>query len=286
MNLMVLIRKIYKGIYGYVTARWHLASGQRSLGRGYWEYRKKEIARICADNSLLDTFLNAQPLPGGYGIKLDERTVEYPWVLSRIKTKPSGMLLDAGSVLNFDFVLSNPILTNRTIYIYNLAPEEVIERPNVSYIYGDLRSTAFKDGFFDEIVCISTLEHIGMDNTFLYSQDQKFKESAGGDYLKVILEFERILKPGGRLLITVPFGAYEHLNWLQQFNMEMINSVIKTFQGKSASVVYYQYSTSGWRLSNAQECAGCRYFDIHVHKKLDPQRPVAAAAVACLELIK
>jgi ubiquinone/menaquinone biosynthesis C-methylase UbiE len=46
-----------------------------------------------------------------------------------------------------------------------------MKQNNISYVYGDLRNTILKDQCFDEIVCISTLEHIGMDNTMLYTKD-------------------------------------------------------------------------------------------------------------------
>ena len=44
-------------------------------------------------------------------------------------------------------------------------------------IYGDVRDTILKRECVDEIVCISTLEHIGMINTFIYSNDSRFNES-------------------------------------------------------------------------------------------------------------
>ena len=44
-------------------------------------------------------------LPVGHGFRLDERIVEYPWLFSRLPSG-AGNLLDAGSVLNYEFLLS------------------------------------------------------------------------------------------------------------------------------------------------------------------------------------
>ena len=284
--MLTVLKGIYRFCRDHVKILFYNLSGKKPWSRGYEEYKRHAIIRLCADQEFLSTFARNAPLPASYGFKMDERMVEYPWVLSRLSSKQGGMLLDAGSVLNFDFLLSNPILKDRTIYIYNLAPETVVNRSNISYIYGDLRSMIFKDEQFDEIVCVSTLEHVGMDNTFLYSSDEKLKESAPQDFLKVIGEFKRTLKAGGKLLITVPFGVYAHMGWLQQFDLNMVNSVVQTFKGTNAKVIYYQYSAFSWQISTADQCAHCRYFDIHKIKKLDPDHAAAARAIACIELTK
>ena len=278
------LKKIYRFLRYNVGILLYALSGKKPWSAGYGEHKRSEIARLCSDAGTLDIFARNQPLPVNHGVKIDERIVEYPWVFSRLRSKKGGTLLDAGSTLNFDFLLSNPVLSNRTVYIYNLAPEGIVSRPNVSYVYGDLRSTVFQDAFFDEIVCISTLEHVGMDNTFLYSSDRGFKESAQQDFVKVIAEFKRVLKPGGRLLITVPFGVHEHMGWFQQFDLEMVTRVVETFKGRQADVTYYRYSPSGWQMSSAHACANERYFDIHKTKKFDPDYAAASRAVACVEL--
>ena len=282
--MLVFIKGIYRFLCSRISISFYIFSGKKPWDKGYWEYKRREIIRACSDARLLNAFAQNKPLPVNYGLRLDERIVEYPWILSKLQSKQRGMLLDAGSVLNFDFILSNPILSDRTVYIYNLAPEGVVDRLNISYIYGDLRSTVFKDGLFDEIICVSTLEHIGTDNTFLYSSDPKSKEFAPQDFLKAIDEFKRILKPKGKLLITVPFGEYENGSWFQQFNLGMVNDIIKVFQGSDAQIAYYQYSISGWQISTADQCAHCRYFDIHKTTKLDPDHAAAARAIACIEL--
>lgn len=169
---------------------------------------------------------------------------------------------------------------------HNLSPENVVKRANVSYIYGDLRDMILKDESFDEIVCISTLEHIGMNNTLLYSKDPRFNECRTDDYQKVVQEFRRLLKPNGRLFITVPYGRYQNLGWLQQFDCEMISKVLDIFKGSSSNAVYYKYFSDGWQMVDAYVCADCRYFDIHNQLLYESDYVAAARAVACIEMVK
>jgi hypothetical protein len=260
-------------------------SGQKPWVPGYTEYKEEAITRNLADRGLIECYRNNGRLPGSYGYRLDERVVEFPWVFSRLSPE-EGYLLDAGSALNFAYLLDHGSLRQKRIVIYTLAPEEIVRKATISYVYGDLRDTLFKDGCFDEIVCISTLEHVGMDNTLLYSQNPHFNENRPNDYLKVVEEFRRLLKPGGRAFITVPFGRHENHGWLQVFDEGMVNSIVKRFDGSTSRAAYYQYHADGWQVSSSEDCAGCTYFDIHHCTGYDYDYAAAARAVACLEMTK
>jgi SAM-dependent methyltransferase len=243
------------------------------------------ISEYLSNEDLISRFRSNGFLPEEYGNRLDERVVEFPWVLSRLDFSES-VLLDAGSALNFPCLTTHRALIQKQIVIYTLSPEEVIRDARISYVYGDLRRTLFRDECFDEIVSISTLEHIGMDNTLLYSGDSRFNEKRPEDYLLAVQEFRRLLKPGGRLFITVPYGVYENHGWLQQFDRAMVERVRRVFDGSRAEVTYYRYNEDGWNVSTAEACADCRYFDIHRKSGYDPDYAAAARAVACLELVK
>jgi SAM-dependent methyltransferase len=58
-------------------------------------------------------------------------------------------------------------------------------------IAADVRELPFPDACFDSVVCIEVLEYLP-------------------DYVKALREFRRVLKDGGRLLITVPFMSPVH----------------------------------------------------------------------------
>lgn len=273
----------------------YYASGQRPFSPGYDIHRSKLIQKNLGDDALMERFRNHAALPEGYGQYVDERVVEYPWLLSRLKSNVGGVLLDAGSTLNNLNVLDHPNLASYKKYIVTLAPESVSYwQRGISYIFDDLRALLFADASFDVVTCISTLEHVGMDNTALYTGDTAFKENIHDDYLKVIRELHRVLKPGGTCYITVPFGQYQYDVFQQQFNAEMLENVIKTFKPAKVNEYYFKYDASGWNKAKREDCIDARYFNVHKTKYFDPSstldfdvdKAAAARAVAALELVK
>jgi len=135
---------------------------------GYNEYKNRFIQDAVKDQVIHDAFLSGERLPENYGIGLDERVVEYPWLFSRLPSTAE-RILDAGAVLNQGWILDLPQIIQKDVVIYTLAPEcfsRISDR--VSYVYGDLRRSILRDDAVSAVVCLSTLEHIGMDNTSHY----------------------------------------------------------------------------------------------------------------------
>lgn len=283
-NLNHQVRTTINSIRKRARKRRYLLGGRIPWTVGYLDYRSDFIRDALADDEMLLRFARTQPLPPGYGLRLDERVVEYPWVISRLTDRESP-LLDAGSTLNFEFLLGLRALEKKTIVIYTLAPElNPPARGNVSHIYGDLRRTILRDRTFEEIVCISTLEHVGMDNTQIYTSDRRFNESRPQGYRDVLREFQRLLAPGGHLFVTVPYGKHQNYGWLQQFDREMLRDALEVFNGTFVDAAYYRYTADGWALASALDCSECEYYNIHTRVGFDSDYAAAARAVACLEL--
>jgi len=285
----VLNMKFYKLVMKFFNSSdidKYLKSGRIPWSVGYKPYRYNKLKDIPTDQSLLDIFALGKPLPKGFGVGLDERIVEYPWLLSRLADTGSQML-DAGSVLNYPFILDAPQVKDKRLVIQTLAPESTMtKRKHVSYMFGDLRETLFKDDCFDVIVSISTLEHIGMDNAKLYTQDAQDNESQPDDCMRVIEEIRRILKPGGRFMMTVPFGKPQDLGWLNQFDNDRLKKLISTFGSELEATTFYKYGSDGWVVSDEDSCVDCEYFDVHSATTHAPDLAAAARAVACLEFVK
>lgn len=257
-----------------------LINGKKPWTRGYAVYKENQIKKIIDSQEFNTTCLSEN-----YGFRIDERVVEYPWLFSQLPSC-SGYLLDAGSALNHNFLLSQEILKSKNIFISTLAPEGIYPRENVSYIYEDLRNTCYKNNFFDWVVCISTLEHIGLDNTMLYTDDKLKNENNPKSYLDAIKEYKRILTVGGTLYLTFPFGKHINHGWFQIFNEDMLDSVIETFSPTKLSEFHYRYETDGWKVSSRADSKNATYFDINKQKQYDPDYAAASRAVVCLTMVK
>ncbi len=274
---------LYQLFPAWLKIRIYEFGGKKQFHKGYVTYKFSYIKKNIHDEELMEKFRNSEQLPTGYGYTLDERSIEYPWALSRIPSGPCNFL-DAGSTLNIKSALEHPLFANKKTTIINLNPESDSFWYNrlqhgISYVFGDIRTMPFKDNYFDVITCISTLEHIGLDNT-VYLNDTKYKEANTDDFKKAVLELKRVLKPGGKLLITVPFGKYENFGWFQQFDQSRIQRVLDAFQGQHSKVDYYKYEQDGWHISDAASCKDVAY---HRVPEFDSW---TAHAVACLELVK
>jgi hypothetical protein len=108
--------------YSLLRLALYQMSNRRPWRTGYWEYRCQYLSKVVNDDSILETFGQSKPLPAKYGFRLDARVVEIPCVLSHLRQR-NGHLLDAGSSLNYEFVLKSPALAHKKITIVTLAPE-------------------------------------------------------------------------------------------------------------------------------------------------------------------
>lgn len=251
---------------------------------GYSEYKYDSIGDFINSKELA-AFTN-RLLPAGYGYRLDERAVEYPWFFSRLKDTER-TILDAGSVLNHRQILSAEKLKGRNLYISTLFYEvRPAITPSPSYIYEDLRDMCFRDDFLDAICCLSTLEHVGMDNTKLYTPDNSKNENNQDSYLIVISEFNRVLKPGGTLYLSIPFGVNKNHGWLQVFDSAMLNRIIEEFAPLSFSKTFFRYENDQWNFSTEDTCQDGYCFDIHENKVYEKDFLAFARCVVCVELIK
>jgi SAM-dependent methyltransferase len=260
---------------------------------GYTEFRNRVVRGAIHDEQVLQTFASAAAqLPSGFGFGLDERVVEYPWLFANLhRHAPGAKMLDAGSTMNHKMLLKHPLAEPHKWSVLTLAPESrCFWRLGISYYFEDLRQLPFRDNWFDAITCLSVMEHIGMDNGH-YAGKSDYQEDRPTDYLLAITELRRVLKTGGSLYVTVPFGRYEHLGWLQQFNTEMLDALIAQFSPASLERNFFRYSLRGWQSSTEVECSG-EYFSgclraRHIGRNHNESDCAAAArAVACLRLTK
>jgi SAM-dependent methyltransferase len=229
---------------------------------GYEDFKWLKIQEAISDEKILEQFRNKN-LPDGFGVGIDERIVEYPFLFSLLQDRKC-KILDAGSTFNFAPILIHPRMKSRDVTIFTAFPEATnFINKKISYAFGDLRELPFRNDWFDEIACISTLEHIGMDNE-IYGYEEQSLSNPNQDYLNAVREMLRVLKPGGQFIITVPFGKKLNYGYFQQFSAQMIKEILDIFE-KSGNVqlTYFRYSASGWKFSNETDCNEAEAFNPH-----------------------
>lgn len=140
---------------------------------------------------------------------MTERWVEVPWVMSRIRRdyRDGARLLDVGSVESDYF----GALATR----YDVWGIDVRGEPKDRFVVADIRWSPFPDDFFDAIVCVSTIEHIGLD-----AYGHKHFLDPEGDRM-ALTEMKRIVKSTtGRILLTAPFGKGENCGWFKVYDLD------------------------------------------------------------------
>jgi SAM-dependent methyltransferase len=274
----------------YVNMFMYIILGRKPWSRGYGLFKFRHIDGVLNDTGLMKLFENSNNLPSKYGIGLDERVIEYPWSISRI-SENDGRLLDAGSCFNYSEILDNPVVRNKDITIATLAPESrAFWDKKISYSYCDLRSLPFRDQWFDEVCSISTLGHVGMDNS---NYTKKAEDGIVNlDARSAVKELLRVLKNNGRLILSVVYGKRQTIEWggtvyAVQFDRELLDDLVSEFREcKSTLVNFYKYTEDGWNLSSQDDCSQCEYFNIHTMKAPSYDNAAAARAVVMIEVLK
>ena len=270
------------------------ASGRIPWSEGYHVAHARLIATALDDSRLMALFAAGQNLPGDYGIGIDERCVEIPWLFAKLRNI-SGGILDAGSALNYAYLIDRLLRDDRKLDIMTLAPEKPsFTHRGVGYLYEDLRNIPIVDEHYDCVACISTLEHIGFNNE-AFTKRPAEAEHRPTDYLRACAEMLRVLRRGGRLLLTVPFGKYQDVGAFQQFSAREIGLLADSMKGAKIDIDYFKLRRTGaWDVATAEECAQCE--SVHWVMARENERPGAfpmqadqaasARAVACLDIVK
>lgn len=184
--------------------------------------------------------------------KLHSRSIEYPFAASRVGN--AERILDVGTVkaspVWISWLESLPIEVHATDY------DEPFELFNtVQFHQSDIRNLQLPDGMFDKIFAVSVIEHIGLESPQVLVS--KVPDVSNDGDLEAVRELARVLKPGGELIMTLPFGVKDGLVLGNQARNYTIDS-IKKF-GDILDLVhleYYEYqrkSTSEVPLKNTSQ---------------------------------
>ena len=194
----------------------------------------------------------------------DERVVEIPWVLSR---------LGGGSVLEVGYANAEPAYVaallradvERLVGV-DLAAREVA---GMETVVADVRSLPLEGGSFDQVLLVSTLEHVGADNEVYGIEGVALDGQAAR--LEALRELRRVLRRRGRLLVTVPLGEPGDHGWFRQDDVRGWTRLFSRAGFFVEEQEVYVLEADGWRADPAFRPTGVLYGD----------RGPAASAVLC-----
>jgi SAM-dependent methyltransferase len=172
---------------------------------------------------------------------MDERVVEVPLALEIADLARPGRVLDAGAALNLAYLKCQVNEGQARVVHYTQSADR--EPPNfagdrVSFVFGDLRALEFADGVFDRIVCVSTVEHIGMDNRRYGGAEEHDPAGAA----TAVSELVRVLAPGGALFLTVPYGHSADFGWFRVFGPQDLAALRECASGCTVAARYFYYT--------------------------------------------
>jgi|Napbiome12C3dose_1001474.scaffolds.fasta_scaffold00008_68 SAM-dependent methyltransferase len=127
------------------------------------------------------------------------RHFEYPFTISELvalsRKKKINKVLDAGSY-------GSPLALMIASLGFNVVGADIIpwniQFPDYTHAVEDLKALTFKNDHFDLVTAVSTMEHCGLSR---FGE----QEIENGD-IKGARELFRVLKPGGDLILTVPYA--------------------------------------------------------------------------------
>jgi SAM-dependent methyltransferase len=131
--------------------------------------------------------------------EFDERPIELAWTLGRYRGE--ARVLDVGYAFAEPAWLAALLgLGARELVGVDLAERDV---PGMTTVRADVRRLPFSARSFDVVLCVSTLEHVGGDNT-RYDLAAEQEPDAPLDALR---ELHRVTTRGGKIFLTVPVGS-------------------------------------------------------------------------------
>lgn len=165
-----------------------------------------------------------------------ERLVEYEFVARNlVSSKKQAAILDIGSGSSLLAKAIGELGKGKwQVFRIDIAESNCDARM-------DARITGFRKEVFSQVICISTMEHIGIG---INSGD----DDEDGD-LKTVKEILRILKKGGSAIISVPYGKIKKLNYrvYDRHALSRLVAVDNEEFSVAAKKEFYCYDAGKWK---------------------------------------
>ena len=169
----------------------------------------------------------------------DGRVAEYGYVASRLSRMTPGRALDIGCTARFNYLPATLCFSGWDVDGIDLRGWK-FTHSHFKLIRGDIRRSGILDNFYDCVYALSTIEHIGL-NSYYGNKINDFN----GD-IKAAREVWRILKPGGRFLITMPYARkFWERGGARRYDDERVGLLTKGFKELDKQF-YIQRNAGEW----------------------------------------
>jgi SAM-dependent methyltransferase len=180
----------------------------------------------------------------------EERVVEIPWVLSRLRE--GGRVLEVGYAYAEPAYLRALLQSGVEVVGVDIASRDV---QGMETVEADVRKLPFADGMFDQVLLVSTLEHVGSDNS-RYGVETP---SDGEPPESALRELGRVLARNGELLATVPVGEPRDYGWFRQDDEAGWMRLFARGGFFVEETETYELKPDGWRAAAGFRAHGVRY---------------------------
>jgi SAM-dependent methyltransferase len=170
-----------------------------------------------------------------------ERIIEYKFLANNLPSPNTQMtILDVGTDESQLIKKLQDYGTTKW-QIYGIDISDIKEKSLSKHLIRmDGRVMAFRQGIFDLVICISTIEHIGIP-----SMAYNIKETDIDGDSKLMREMNRVLKHNGRLILTLPYGNRFRNTEHRIYNRLFLDNLIRDFSVIKRN--FYLFNKGRWK---------------------------------------
>ena len=157
-------------------------------------------------------------------VTVNERIVEHPWIFMKLGLR-EGRILDVGcchSSLSIELAS-----LGYEVWGVDINPYRFSHR-NFRFVLGDVCAVSLPEEHYDRIIAVSSVEHFGLEVYGGRCDAEKDRIS--------IRRMHRLLKPGGKILVTVPFGVRNITPEFRVYDSPALHELMSPFRIEERSV--------------------------------------------------
>ncbi|MEX2624594.1 MAG: DUF268 domain-containing protein [Acidimicrobiia bacterium] len=156
---------------------------------------------------------------------VNERIIEIPFVFAQLShTGPGARLLDVGSNESYLALQLSSLGYRATALDLHPYP---FEHPNLTVVAQPLEQWEGPEEPFDVAICLSSIEHFGLG---AYGE----APTAGRVDLKAMKQLRQWVRPGGLLVLTIPYGS-AHVDSLQRvYDKKGLEELLEGWETRSS----------------------------------------------------